>query len=66
MKKINWWIDPLMIPVILIGFLAGYIYASFVSGWYLAELTYDPEKFFEKVRILYGRKKSLFSSRDKF
>jgi len=56
MKKINWWIDPLMIPVILIGFFAGYIYASLMSGWYLAELTYDPEKFFEKVKKYTGKK----------
>ena len=56
MKKINWWIDPLMIPVILIGFFAGYLYASFMSGWYLAELTYDPEKLFKKVKKYTGKK----------
>lgn len=39
-----------MSPIILAGFLAGYLTASFLSGWFLAEYTYDPERFFKKVK----------------
>lgn len=51
MKKVNWWIDPVMIPVIFVAFLAGYIWQSWQSGVALAEWTYDPESFTRK----YGR-----------
>lgn len=45
MKKVNWWIDPLMLPIMFIGFMLGYIWHSFCAGFVAAEFIFDSESF---------------------
>lgn len=51
MRKTNWLIDPLMAPIFFIGFLAGYIWHSFLAGVCLAEYLFDPYSFEKKYKI---------------
>jgi len=48
MKKVNWWIDPLMLPVVGVAFLVGYIWMSWQAGFALAEWTFDPDAFMKR------------------
>lgn len=48
MKKINWWIDPFMVPLILVSFIVGYSWFSVQAGFVLAEYTFDPDSFLKR------------------
>jgi len=44
-RKINWWIDPFMIPFAGSAGLIHYIWLSLKAGWVYSEYIFDPDAF---------------------